>query len=221
MGLTSYITMKTLLLFLAVLCTGAIAQKVSPKAASGDLRCDCQCASTTFRDKYNKIQGNCKSVDHTGARWCYVDQRYNRCTDLKTSQRFNQLWSYQACATPALNRRQCRRQNGGGHGSGGGHGGFGGGNSGSGHGGFGGGNSGGGHGGFGGGNSGGGHGGFGGNSGGGGYNGGTGNSCNSRRCNNGGSNSGGGGGGYSSQLSLADILNARKNKSKSRSRKLQ
>merc|ERR1711872_1171139 len=216
-SLTSYTTMKTLLLFLGVLCTGAIAQKVSPKAASGDLRCDCQCASTTFRDKYNKIQGNCKSVDHTGARWCYVDQRYNRCTDLKTSQRFNQLWSYQACATPALNSRQCRHQNGGGHGSGGGYGGSGSGGFGSG--GFGGGSSGG-HGGFGGGNSGGGHGGFGGNSGGGGYNGGTGNSCNSRRCNNGGSNSGGGGG-YSSQLSLADILNARKNKSKSRSRKLQ
>merc|ERR1712212_668474 len=206
MGLTSYITMKTLLLFLGVVCTGAIAQKVSPKAASGDLRCDCQCASTTFRDKYNKIQGNCKSDDHTGARWCYVDQRYNRCTDLKTSQRFNQLWSYQACATPALNSRQCRRQNGGGHGSGGGYGGSGSGGFGSGSsGGFGGG-----HGGFGGGNSGGGHGGFGG----------TGNSCNSRKCNNGGSNSGGGGG-YSSQLSLADILNARKNKSKSGSRKLQ
>ena len=46
-------------------------------------------------------QGNCKSVDSTGARWCYVDSHHSSCQDLRFSARFpSNPWSYEACATP-------------------------------------------------------------------------------------------------------------------------
>merc|ERR1712079_752243 len=47
------------------------------------------------------VQGNCKSVDSTGARWCYVDSHHSSCQDLRFSARFpSNPWSYEACATP-------------------------------------------------------------------------------------------------------------------------
>ena len=36
------------------------AQKVGTKAASNRVNCGCQCSNLTFRDKYGKVQGNCK-----------------------------------------------------------------------------------------------------------------------------------------------------------------
>merc|ERR1712088_950008 len=33
--------------------------------------CLCQCHWQTFRDRYGKTHGNCKST-HNGAQWCYV-----------------------------------------------------------------------------------------------------------------------------------------------------
>merc|ERR1712080_459172 len=57
---------------------GLIAHTVSPqttntKAASYRVNCGCQCSDLTFRDKYNRIQGNCKTADNTGAQWCYTE----------------------------------------------------------------------------------------------------------------------------------------------------
>merc|ERR1711872_127671 len=86
-------------------------EKTNPKAASPYTNCGCQCSSLTFRDKSGRVQGNCKSTDHTGAQWCYVDTSVpSTCQDLSyTSVRFpGKPWSYEACATPA-----CGYNNGG------------------------------------------------------------------------------------------------------------
>merc|ERR1712038_703278 len=86
-------------------------EKTNPKAASPYTNCGCQCSSLTFRDKSGRVQGNCKSADHTGAQWCYVDNSVpSTCQDLSyTSVRFpGKPWSYEACATPA-----CGYNNGG------------------------------------------------------------------------------------------------------------
>merc|ERR1712038_1752285 len=86
-------------------------EKTNPKAASPYTNCGCQCSSLTFRDKSGRVQGNCKSADHTGAQWCYVDTSVSStCQDLSyTSVRFpGKPWSYEACATPA-----CGYNNGG------------------------------------------------------------------------------------------------------------
>merc|ERR1712038_256168 len=86
-------------------------EKTNPKAASPYTNCGCQCSSLTFRDKSGRVQGNCKSADHTGAQWCHVDTSVpSTCQDLSyTSVRFpGKPWSYEACATPA-----CGYNNGG------------------------------------------------------------------------------------------------------------
>merc|ERR1711956_26286 len=78
------------------------------KAASSFTNCGCQCSSLTFRDTTNTVQGNCKTVDGTGAQWCYVDSSSSSCQDLVPSERFpHNPWSYQACATPALGSHLC------------------------------------------------------------------------------------------------------------------
>merc|ERR1712177_93607 len=43
----------------------------STKAASSLINCGCQCSSITFLDSAGVEQGNCKTVDGTGAQWCY------------------------------------------------------------------------------------------------------------------------------------------------------
>merc|ERR1712125_137521 len=71
------------------------------KAASPYVNIGCQCSPLTFVDQYGAIQGNCKSVDSTGARWCYVASQHSSCQDLRFSARFpSNPWSYEACATP-------------------------------------------------------------------------------------------------------------------------
>ena len=35
-----------------------------------------------------EVQGNCLTVDSTGAQWCYVDTSYSSCADLVPSLRF-------------------------------------------------------------------------------------------------------------------------------------
>merc|ERR1712198_480380 len=53
------------------------------KAASPLTNCGCQCSSLTFVDSAGHVQGNCRSVDSTGARWCYIDPSYGTsCQDL-------------------------------------------------------------------------------------------------------------------------------------------
>merc|ERR1739848_593001 len=80
----------------------------SEKAASPLINCGCQCSSLTFRDANGVVQGNCLTVDSTGAQWCYVDSAYSSCQDLVPSKRFpNNPWSYEACATPAQGSPLC------------------------------------------------------------------------------------------------------------------
>merc|ERR1719261_516929 len=88
-------------------CTSKSLDKVT-KAASPLTNCGCQCSSLTFRDSSNTIQGNCKTVDGTGAQWCYVDSSLSTCQDLVPSSRFpHNPWSYEACATPPLGSYAC------------------------------------------------------------------------------------------------------------------
>merc|ERR1711936_302973 len=77
-------------------------------SASPLINCGCQCAPLTFRDAKGEVQGNCRTVDSTGAQWCYVDTSYSSCADLVPSLRFpNNPWSYEACATPAPGSPLC------------------------------------------------------------------------------------------------------------------
>ena len=79
------------------------------KAASPLTNCGCQCSSLTFVDSSGHVQGNCKSVDGSGAQWCYTDPSYgSTCQDLTTSARFPaNPWSYEACSTPAIGTYEC------------------------------------------------------------------------------------------------------------------
>merc|ERR1712186_136397 len=78
------------------------------KATSSSINCGGQCSSITFLDSSGTEQGNCKTVDGTGAQWCYVDSTLSTCQDLVPSDRFpHNPWSYQACATPALGTYLC------------------------------------------------------------------------------------------------------------------
>merc|ERR1712029_846875 len=82
------------------------------KAASSLINCGCQCSSITFLDSAGVVQGNCNTVDGTGAQWCYVDSTASTCQDLVPSQRFpHNPWSYQACATPAIGTHLCPAYN--------------------------------------------------------------------------------------------------------------
>merc|ERR1711862_310917 len=78
------------------------------KAASSLINCGCQCSSLTFLDSAGVEQGNCKTVDGTGAQWCYVDSSTSTCQDMVPSERFpHNPWSYEACATPAVGSALC------------------------------------------------------------------------------------------------------------------
>merc|ERR1712079_517569 len=80
----------------------------STKASSSLINCGCQCSSITFLDSAGVEQGNCKTVDGTGAQWCYVDSTASTCQDLVPSERFpHNPWSYEACATPAVGSHLC------------------------------------------------------------------------------------------------------------------
>merc|ERR1711976_769921 len=100
-------------LLLVTLLTFATASPVEvesteTKASSPLINCGCQCSSLTFRDANGVVQGNCLTVDSTGAQWCYVDQAYSSCQDRVPSKRFpNNPWSYEACATPAQGSPLC------------------------------------------------------------------------------------------------------------------
>jgi len=97
--------LKLLVVVLAVLSV-CLAEEltIDGRAASNRVNCGCQCNNLTFKDKYNRLQGNCKIADETGAIWCYVDQG-SSCQDQSRSVRFgHKNWSYEACATPSLDR---------------------------------------------------------------------------------------------------------------------
>merc|ERR1719228_1899759 len=97
--------MYSLVLFIFLSTVSSLFQ-TGLKAPSPYTNCGCQCSSLTFQDRFGQIQGNCRSADHTGARWCYVDSaRRSSCQDLHPSARFpNNPWSYEACATPSIHQ---------------------------------------------------------------------------------------------------------------------
>eukprot|EP00092_Neocalanus_flemingeri_P041877 GFUD01045611.1.p1 GENE.GFUD01045611.1~~GFUD01045611.1.p1 ORF type:complete len:232 (-),score=83.46 GFUD01045611.1:74-769(-) len=98
----------TILATMALSTTHSKALDSDTKASSPYTNCGCQCSSLTFRDSAHVIQGNCQTVDSTGAQWCYVDSSHSSCQDLVPSQRFpHNPWSYEACATPALGSPLC------------------------------------------------------------------------------------------------------------------
>ena len=103
--------MKVFLATLALASCSPLEKVVSSdlKAASPLTNCGCQCSSLTFVDSAGHVQGNCRSVDSTGARWCYIDPSYgSSCQDLTPSARFPaNPWSYEACATPTIGSYEC------------------------------------------------------------------------------------------------------------------
>merc|ERR1712141_34582 len=104
------LNISSLLASLAIMATASPVEveNTETKAASPLINCGCQCSSLTFRDANGVVQGNCLTVDSTGAQWCYVDQAYSSCQDLVPSKRFpNNPWSYEACATPAPGSPLC------------------------------------------------------------------------------------------------------------------
>merc|ERR1712179_569996 len=109
----SLFTMFNQAIILATLVLSATSLSVEKtKAASSLINCGCQCSSITFIDSAGVEQGNCKTVDGTGAQWCYVDSTASTCQDLVPSQRFpHNPWSYQACATPAIGTHLCPAYN--------------------------------------------------------------------------------------------------------------
>merc|ERR1712115_226482 len=106
-------TMQGILTILLIAHTVS-AQTTNTKAASYRVNCGCQCSDLTFRDKYNRIQGNCKTAVNTGAQWCYTEYG-STCEDQQRSTRFGRqgkTWSYQACSTPSIYSAQCAGDNG-------------------------------------------------------------------------------------------------------------
>merc|ERR1712173_506298 len=101
MGNKSQSKMTVLSIILSSFLLAMVNSQAVEKAASPFTNIGCQCSSLTFVDSSGHIQGNCKSVDHTGAQWCYVDSHHSSCQDLVYSKRFpDNPWSYEACATP-------------------------------------------------------------------------------------------------------------------------
>merc|ERR1712027_37358 len=108
-GKLSKLNMFTQASILATLVLSATSLSLeSTKAASSLINCGCQCSSITFLDSAGVEQGNCKTVDGTGAQWCYVEHLPSTCQDLVPSDRFpHNPWSYEACATPAEGSALC------------------------------------------------------------------------------------------------------------------
>merc|ERR1712098_120323 len=67
------------------------------------VRCQCD-YSLTWKDKYGRVQGACRTQDYTGKVWCYTAAGGAGCGDARQSSRFpNNPWSYQACQAQARN----------------------------------------------------------------------------------------------------------------------
>merc|ERR1711915_1146376 len=101
---TKMMMIRQVLLALVVF---SVSSKRSPKIGlKGAARsaCGCQCSDLVWQDKYGTVHGNCRSADHTKAKWCYVKEG-STCSDLVPSARHpRNPWSYQACATPTQRR---------------------------------------------------------------------------------------------------------------------
>ena len=99
-------TMKTILLpFLVAILVSRTSGQVPVRAPAPVTleSCDCQCEGTTYLAEDDTVQGNCRSADTSGRRWCYIspDQRTREaCKDgFDFDMRYNMFKSYAACAT--------------------------------------------------------------------------------------------------------------------------
>merc|ERR1712198_32835 len=104
MGIVTTMMIRQVFVALVVASvTGKRSPKIGLKGAAPSA-CGCQCSDLVWEDKYGTVHGNCRSADHTKAKWCYVKEG-SACSDLVPSARHpRNLWSYQACATPTRGR---------------------------------------------------------------------------------------------------------------------
>merc|ERR1712002_733388 len=111
MGIVTTMMIRQVLVALVVASvTGKRSPKIGLKGAAPSA-CGCQCSDLVWEDKYGTVHGNCRSADHTKAKWCYVKEG-STCSDLVPSARHpRNPWSYQACATPT--QAQCASGSGG------------------------------------------------------------------------------------------------------------
>merc|ERR1712121_96268 len=99
------LTMRMLVMFLMIISYTLSKRTDLKLRGAANPACGCQCSSLVWQDDYGKVQGNCRSADHTKAKWCYVKEG-STCSDLVPSARHpRNPWSYQACATPT--QEQC------------------------------------------------------------------------------------------------------------------
>merc|ERR1711942_376226 len=103
--------MRMLVMFLMIISSTLSRRTDLKLRGAASPACGCQCSSLVWQDDYGKVQGNCRSADHTKAKWCYVKEG-STCSDLVPSARHpRNPWSYQACATPT--QAQCASGSGG------------------------------------------------------------------------------------------------------------
>merc|ERR1712198_114676 len=104
MGIVTTMMIRQVFVALVVASvTGKRIPKIGLKGAAPSA-CGCQCSDLVWEDKYGTVHGNCRSADHTKAKWCYVKEG-SACSDLVPSARHpRNPWSYQACATPSQGR---------------------------------------------------------------------------------------------------------------------
>ena len=70
--------------------------------------CACQCDGTTYLDEDHVVQGNCKSADTTGRKWCYISNDQGTCKDyFGYDSRYNMYKSYAACSSPDPASEEC------------------------------------------------------------------------------------------------------------------
>eukprot|EP00092_Neocalanus_flemingeri_P005157 GFUD01005546.1.p1 GENE.GFUD01005546.1~~GFUD01005546.1.p1 ORF type:complete len:115 (-),score=27.87 GFUD01005546.1:203-547(-) len=91
----------------AVLIATTMSKNLVPGRAPAPVTfddCDCQCDGTTYLDEYDSVQGNCRSADSSGRKWCYIrpDQRTTEaCKDgFDYDSRYGMFKSYKACSSP-------------------------------------------------------------------------------------------------------------------------
>eukprot|EP00092_Neocalanus_flemingeri_P078711 GFUD01097957.1.p1 GENE.GFUD01097957.1~~GFUD01097957.1.p1 ORF type:complete len:121 (+),score=36.05 GFUD01097957.1:42-365(+) len=73
--------------------------------------CECQCDGTTYLDVSDTVQGNCRSADISGRKWCYIspeERTKEACRDsFDYDSRYNMSRSYAACSSPGPYSEEC------------------------------------------------------------------------------------------------------------------
>ena len=107
--------MNTILLplFAAVLVATTMSNLVPDRAPAPNTSddCDCQCDGTTYLDEYDTVQGNCRSADISGRKWCYISPDQTTMDACKDSfdydSRYIMSKSYAACSSPDPYSDEC------------------------------------------------------------------------------------------------------------------